>query len=496
MRVWLCLLAVLLASTPTRGDEESPVTRLFDAGLVSPQPWTSAALEKLSASRQIPEDQTNGVFSGDAVLMNDKLVVVFRKQGTGAEVYAKTPGGLKPRATLGHAADLKSTADAGGSVKIIENTAGGVVLELGFKGEAASVLRFRLTAGEAIVEVDSTDGAGFIDWRSQGRYLVVPDYFGDDMVLDAKTDGGVCLPTENLCLQLIDGGEAMVMGVWRSRQQEAWLTGAGKDRDGALGPTRIRCLKDQSPWLAFLESPGLWRAAAEPGKITPPFPAKWRASFARRNGVADSWDQEAGPAPEQISGAHAGPFLVYLMDRVPATPLTVTCPTDVMRNTLGVGPCQYILACEGMGAQGDPTPNSVMGWVEKQFEQRKEKKAAGDIKERLEAMTKHVAEARTRIEGYATFATELRKTVAGKIGADSFLPMIDDLDQFSAAGLKPEFGPGPAGQIAGEVSALICGKTRSPCVVRRERGSGPWVRRRIARWRNAGWRCGVSRRRA
>src|SRR5262249_20881953 len=149
------------------------------------------------------------------------------------------------------------------------------------------------------------------------------------------------------------------------------------------------CMKDKNIWLGFLESPGLWHAQAANASDLwkPPFPAKWRSSFVREKNEADSWDFDRGPEAGQTRAKHEGPLLTYLIDRTPATPLTASCPTDVMRNTLGVGPCQYILACEGMGAEGDPTPNSVMGWVEKQFQQKKQRKAADDIKERLEFMT-------------------------------------------------------------------------------------------------------------
>jgi hypothetical protein len=133
-----------------------------------------------------------------------------------------------------------------------------------------------------------------------------------------------------------------------------------------------------------------------------------------------------------------------------------------MRNTLSVGPCQYILACEGLGVQGDPTPNSVMNWVEKQFEQKKERKAAEDIKERLEQMVKHAVDAQSRIQRYAGFALRLRNSPAGK--QDQFLSIAADLDRFSAAGLAPAASPQRTRQLAGEVAGLI-GKENAfaPC---------------------------------
>jgi hypothetical protein len=133
-----------------------------------------------------------------------------------------------------------------------------------------------------------------------------------------------------------------------------------------------------------------------------------------------------------------------------------------MRNTLGVGPCQYILACEGLGAQGDPTPNSVMNWVEKQFEQKRDRKAADEVKERLDLMVKHVADAKSRIEHYAEFARQLRNARTGKQG--HFLAFAEELERFSGVALAPAAAPERAGRLAGEVAALI-GKENAlaPC---------------------------------
>jgi hypothetical protein len=245
------------------------------------------------------------------------------------------------------------------------------------------------------------------------------------------------------------------MTVWQSNEQEVWLD-PPDEASGTASVSRVGCLKGRSIWLAFLESPNIWQAGAggageSPWK--PPFPAKWRWSYVRANGLADSWDQEKGPGPGQNSGQHEGPLLMYPLDRSSATPLTALCPTDVMRNTLGVGPCQYILACEGLGAQGDPTPNSVMNWVEKQFELKKEKKVADDIKERLRVMTRHVADARQRIKRYGEFSMKVRSQVGS--GAGELGSILEDLDRFVAAGLAPAASPERAGQLADKVAALI-----------------------------------------
>jgi hypothetical protein len=501
------LLIACLTVLPAFGQqEETPLTRLFDTGVASAAPLPNEAVSKRAGWQLVPEDNVTHLFTGDAVFLNDKLAVVLRKQGRGAEVYSKTASGFQHRATIGHteSADSrlstldsrlknqdsalstqhstrlsspKSGLDAFDTLKIIENNSGAVMVEATFKGAPVrlitsaatagpAMLRFRLTTGETILEIRPAERAVSVSVQSMTRYVVVPDFFGDDLVFGAESFRGRGLPAENFCLQLLDGGDAIAMAVWQSSEQNVWIDAASAEKEGTLSSTRIDCFKDKSIWLAFLECPGIWRAANVSDKSEGPFPAKWRRSFVRENGVADSWDSDSAPSPEQIAGKHTGPLVVYPIDRSSSTPLTAVCPTDVMRNTLGVGPCQYILAVEGLAAEGDPTPNNVMSWVEKQFEQKKESKAADDIKERLEQMTRHVADARKRIARYGEFAGQARSLLAGKRGAESFAAIVVDLNRSVEAGMASAASPERAKQLAAEVTALI-GKENAAAECRR-----------------------------
>lgn len=448
------------------------MTRLFDTAAPAAGPLAGAAFAKPAGWRLIPEDTVNHAFTGDAVFMNDKLAIALRKQGSGAEVYAKTDAGFKPRATVvtldsdPRPLNPPSAIRHPQSLKIAENGSGAVMIEATFNGAAGpAALGFRLTTGEGTLELRSGAGAAAVGVESATRYVVVPDFFGDDAVFGAEAFTGRALPAENLCLSLLEGGDALMMGVWQSSRQEAWLTSNTPD----ARTLRIDCLAGKSIWLAFIEGAGLWRAAeAAAGKFQPPFAAKWRANAVRAGGGADSWDAERGPAPEQAAGPHAGPMIIYPIDRNQATPLTAVCPTDVMRNTLGVGPCQYILAVEGMAADGDPTPNNVMNWVEKQFADQKEKKTADDIKERLDLMTKHVAEAAERIKAYGESAEKARALLAGVPQAAPWLAIVEDWRRCAAAGLMAEAAPQRAAGLAAEVIALE-GKDNAAAACR-ERG--------------------------
>jgi hypothetical protein len=451
----------LLASLPllsVRGEEEAPVTRILDTGAPAAGRDTVEMLTIPATWTQVSEDQTNHQFSGDAVLRNDKLAVVLRRQFHELQVFSKTAAGLKHRATLGLITTNSAPSSLLEGLDIVENTSAGV--SVGVRFTAGGTVRFRLTTGEATLEIQSSEAGGFVELQSRARCVVVPDYFGDDLVYSAEVPRDLCLPAENFCLNLLDGEDAMIMSVWQSNEQDAWLGRSAGVEKVDLSSTRIRCLKNQKIWLAFFEAPGTWHLGTGMADANwkPPFPAKWRASFARGNGLADSWDLEKGPGPGQSAGKHEGPLIVYPLDRSTATPLTATCTTDVMRNTLGVGPCQYILSCEGLGAHGDPTPNSVMTWVEKQFEQKKQKKAADDISERLEVMNQHVADARARIERYAEFAASVRKSLPGD--HDGFLPILESTDQTTASGLIAAASPQRSRQLTSQVMALV-GKDNS-----------------------------------
>ncbi len=427
--------------------EESPLVRLFDTTGVSAEPLTGDAVAARKGWQLVPEDQIVHAFAGDAAVVNDKLVLVLRQKGCGAEAYAWAGGVLRLRATAGHAPSRTGANDAPGALKIIENGASAVELEVSY---ASAVTRFRVTTGEGVLELEAEKG--FFDVRAARRFAVVPDYFGDDLVFAADTACGARIPAENFCLDLLEGGDAILMTVWQSRAHGVWCAEKGSGLPGS----RIDCLPESRVWLAFLEAPGIWRSASAKldASWQPPFPAKWRASLCREGGSADSWDLDKGPAPEQAARAHAGPLVVYPIDRVRTTPLAIACPTDVMRNTLGVGPCQYILEVEGMAVDGSCTPDSVMEWVEKQFERKKAGAAAKEIGERLDAMLLHVRHARDRLESYGEFSAHAKKMLAGAVDADRLVALLAELDGAVAAGVREPASPKRAFDLMRSVKAL------------------------------------------
>jgi len=258
----------------------------------------------------------------------------------------------------------------------------------------------------------------------------------------------------------------------------------------------------------------------------PPSPAKWRAALVRPDHMADSWffraadEKEPGAAasPARLDGDRAtvaipppakpeagvdprvGPLLVYPLDRTRTTPLTEFTPVDILRNTLGVGPCQYILEAEGLASQDNPTPDQVMMWVEKQFRKKGGKDAAEEIKERLKAMTEHVGRARARLKAYHDFAASAGALVrvlgtspeAGRL-AEETSPTFARIVQASADGLAAT-DPARLAKSADEAAALV-GREDAAAQLQRPateiRAAGAALDRALARCRMAARWLGV-----
>ncbi|MFH1918320.1 MAG: hypothetical protein ABIP48_00320 [Planctomycetota bacterium] len=424
-----CCLAV---TTPSRAQDAeylpgTPFTYLFDAGSASPRMLSARALAAKEGWTLVPEDDAEHAFRGDAVLVNDKLAVVLRSKGPGAEVYSQTPGGARFRAVV-MAADRTAVMVQGiSSVEIVENNPGAVELNVTFQTDGAAgrfSAGYRLTTGQAMLEMTGGPAAErFFVW-TKTRYVVVPNFFADDMVFSPA----ICdlprfgLPTENFFLNLIEGGDSMVMCVWRSGRQDAHaiLTGEGPER--VIRGCEVEGGEERMLSVAIIEAAGIWHEempteAQGQGKDLaktawkPSFDAWWRVDRVSAAPLTVSSDLskaqlvESGPLSRDISAITT---LVYPLDRNLATPLTAFCPIDVLRSTLGVGPCQYILQTEGLASDSNPTPDHVMSWVEKQFKTQKEEESAEEIKAQLAQMADHVVRAQARIEQYAAFAREVQ----------------------------------------------------------------------------------------
>ena len=425
--------SLILCHQPARSESEYdpslPFTWLFDTGSPSSAPLSAKALADKDGWTLVGEDNLDHSFKGDAVLLNDRLAVVLRARGPGAEVYSLGDSRFVNRAVLAAVPEADTAISVTGlaSINIVENSPASVMIQAAFEtsvpGEKSSAA-FGITTGQRMVEMCPKSGADRLFAWYRPRWIVVPDFFGHDMVFDPQTVASTRfgLPAENFSLGLIHGKNAMMMCVWRSGRRRSHLIPPGKAADRTVAGYEIEGVEDEPVWFAFFEGTGLWYeenvAAGHLGDdvsldFQPPFEGRWRADLVRPDGVAHSCPSSNGAATAvDVEEPAPLPIIVYPLDRTRATPLSAFCPTDVIRNALGVGPCQYVLQTEGLDTETNSTPDQVMTGVERQFERNKTEETAEEIKELLAQMVEHVRHAQDRIDRYAEFAHEIAEIMA------------------------------------------------------------------------------------
>ena len=465
LSVVLALLCVLSAAMAAEAPD--PSVHLFDTGARSMGLLHPRQVAVRKGWTQVPDGRLDHAFVGDAAIANDKVAVVLHRDTDLVSCYA-----LGGEASWQTTLQPQPRAVGEFSLKTLENSPGAVAVETAWEvaDGKGGALRLRLTAGEPIVEVRPGRGVERLALLWPAQQVVVPDFFGDDVAFGAGEAKArrIGLPAENVFLAMHAAG--LLMCVWEARDSSADLCplpiGDPHDPHG-----EIDCREGKRVWLAMLPGPRFWEgrtveAAASPVEVLrgfrPPFPAKWRADFVGPGGVCDSITFEEPPDAAPVPETWRGQVLIYPIDRSRATPLATLLPIDVLRATLGVGPCQYVLALEGLGSGDAPaTPAAVMEWVEKQFDRKRDARAADEIRERLAAMVEHVRRTDARIGQYAAFGRQVRAACEAAAGdekaaatAAALLAVCDRLDRDLARD-RAARTPEEAARLAAAVGGLV-----------------------------------------
>ncbi len=336
-------------------------------------------------------------FRGDAVVENDRIIASFSRGGGGPAVRPKpapgdrvrlvpiSPGG-EPAATLSQLAVRKNTEDEV-ALEVTSRTQGGQDVRVAYS----------LARGRAFVECKPLQNAARLRVEAASRFAVLPDFFGADMVFDPRAypQPKLIIPSENFVLNLLEGGKTIAMGVWPAGNQEAELALTGTNESRRVGATEI-AFDGKSVYVALLHAPGIWHEHRLPQPAADrdialnwkrPFQAKWRANLCAQR-RSDSWDfhdhketawmyryqemfwpcwfdRDDGFVRLSKRFLEAnGPIesvLVYPSDRKRETPLAVLTPVDIVRDALGVGPCEYVLDREGLQGRSANTGRKNFG---------------------------------------------------------------------------------------------------------------------------------------
>jgi hypothetical protein len=468
----LAALVWLLTGLPAQqvSAQAPPAVQLFDTRSASSIALTSGTLATRDTWRLLPEDQTRHAFQGDVVVSNGKLAFVLRRQGRGAEVYAATPKGWVMRAELVPVAGAPAASLS--EVRISENDSSRVAVDAAFStaGGAPLTLGYELKVGQIFVETQPRSGATALRVVAPSRFAVLPDFFADDIVVDAAElpVASAELPGDNFLLHLQGEGEALVMAVWHPAKDDVRITLAGQGAARTLTGSEIAYGTGGRIWIAVLDGPGTWHrrdiAADDGGKILrldwrAPYAAHWRVDWQRDDRLNDSWEmltqqpdghyvkhgwygqpesfgnvdwQQGGrgrwttvlggfqyPCWVDLDGTgylqplkkgvrFLGPALLYPINRLEATPLETFTVVDVMRATLGVGPCEYILDVEGQKKtyQGRPTCASRT-ILDNIYQKKQQKQKRAEVLQTLDEVIAFMRHIRGRIENYTAFGHEV-----------------------------------------------------------------------------------------
>jgi hypothetical protein len=228
-------------------------------------------------------------------------------------------------------------------------------------------------------------------------------------------------------------------------------------------------------WFAVLTGDGLWHQTdvrerdlkkVVPLEWTMPFPAQWRVDFSRTGDLTDSWEmiqqkQKGGeyfrqewfddwqrkmgkdrkrwttvlgsfPYPCWIEHdgkgylqplqrgplTFRGPAILYPINRVKETPADVFTVVDVVRATLGMGPCEYILDLEGQKEQyAGINTCSVRDRFNEIFPAGQQKEKRGEMEKLLDDTLIFVKSIRKRIDEYLEFAKGMKAWCAERKAA-------------------------------------------------------------------------------
>jgi hypothetical protein len=448
--------------------------RLFDTGAPSASPLSPAALSQRNGWTQVPEDQLKHEFAGDVVFQNNRVAVVLRRDSRGAELYSAGGEGWKERALLvpmSEATPSPSPAQFS-PASILENNFSGVAVEAAFQSEGKPLaVAYGLKMGQLFVKTEPREGVRALRVEAPCRFAVMPDFFADDIMLDA-TELAVSraeLPSENFLLEMLDGNDAVLMSVWTERDKDIAVTLSGQAADKRIDGAEILYGTKGDVWVAAMTAPQIWHerdiGEGDTDKVIPldwkaPFPAVWRVDWHRRDRLADSWEMieerpdgtfskygwfggtDTVPAdrsrwatvlgdyhypcwidrngqgnlqPQKFE-QHAlfeGPTLIYPILRSSSTPLDAYTVVDVVRATLGVGPCEYILDVEGQRSHYNGIATcACRDTLTPIYEQHQQKQRKAQIEKALTDVMVFVRHIRSRIETYVTFGHDMSKYLA------------------------------------------------------------------------------------
>jgi hypothetical protein len=326
---------------------------------------------------------------------------------------------------------------------------------------------------------------GILEFRPQGaeglfvgarlKYGIVPSFVGADLVYAAQGEASAvrpppkqcCIPSMNLLVGLIEGGDSMMVGVWPPGSQVASLRVSRQGSDKGFEGLSLQTA-GRSFYLAFVEKPGLWHAEPlRPDYIEKdtaigwrrPFEAKWIGRFYvaseemhypfyfryERTKLWGRFVRGWFTWPVWFDGQKTvihfekqfpprGELLIYFLESQPQRPVTgVLSPVEVMERALGKAEAARLLDFDGVQERVllehrnavCAMTNTVQQWLN----EGREAQHKAQIERYCDDVADFIRMIRQRIEEFDAFAARTKDFLRARATAD---PALADM----AAGLE------------------------------------------------------------
>ena len=319
-------------------------------------------------------------FKGDVVVENEHLTAVFRSRKGRVVIYSKT--NLSKKRMEFTPLQLKGKPASITYCSILQNTGDEAALEVSFSGrEAEDNLSAIFSFGKTeIIEIKPAENMKGMSLLSPIEYGVMPDFISDDLIFDPGKYPSMTtlhIPSDNFFLGLLRGENDMLVITWPKGKQQMKLVLDNKQREPRLIESVDFDNDGKSIYLALLDAPGIWhKEELKPSYLEKdvainwkrPFPAKWitqlyeagvKTTFRFRESKENIWRGVIGRYnyPVWFSGENTfyrlgkkippkGDSLIYFLEGK-GTPVSVSTPVDIMKETLGRPACDTILDLPG-----------------------------------------------------------------------------------------------------------------------------------------------------
>ncbi|HJN11331.1 MAG TPA: hypothetical protein QF564_21780 [Pirellulaceae bacterium] len=258
----LLIIAILSshAAAETNAPEQPrPGISAWDTARASADPLTAEAISARQGWSRIPRNEKVAAFKGDAVISNGRVMAVVRERGSAIDLYTLRPRGAIARARLRLLASKGEPAARLASVALVENTRSAARLQASFRttdGETIAA-KFRLRRGAVTLEIEPHADTGRLRVDCPGRFVVLPDFFADDILIDAHRIPvtRIDVPSEHFLLHLTGKGNAITMCVFENREQDVKVSLAGKGEKRIVNGSEIDFGKGRKIWVALIDAP-------------------------------------------------------------------------------------------------------------------------------------------------------------------------------------------------------------------------------------------------